>query len=63
MATEEPRNHWSEPLRYHCFEIPELKDGGKVRKVDDLADFCRERGLIEDCERPFGPGFKNLGAD
>lgn len=62
MATEEPRNHWTEPLRYHCFQI-ELKDNGRVRAVEDLAEFCGERGLIEDCERCFGPGFRNDGAD
>jgi hypothetical protein len=62
IAQETPRNHWSEELEYVVYLI-ELKDGGCVTLVKDLEEFARQRDLVEDCERPFGPGFRNNGAD
>jgi hypothetical protein len=62
VAIESLRNHWSEPLEYSVYQM-ELKDGGRVTGVPDLEKLARELGLVDDCERPFGPGFPNFGAD
>jgi len=62
IARETPRNHWSEELEYTVY-LMQLKDGARVTLVPDLEAFARERDLIESCERCFGPGYKNCGAD
>ena len=36
----------------------EIKDGGKVTKLESFEDFARSRGFIQSCERPFGAGFE-----
>jgi hypothetical protein len=62
IALESPRTHWTEELKYTVY-VMELKDGARVTLVPDLEAFARGRDLIEDCERCFGPGYKNCGAD
>jgi hypothetical protein len=52
MALEKPRAHWSEAPVYTAVEI-ELRENGTVRVIEDLEDFGRELGCIDDCERPF----------
>lgn len=55
FAVESDRSIPWEPV-YTVFDA-ELRDGGRVTEIPDFVKFARELGVIDDCEKPFGPGW------
>jgi hypothetical protein len=58
FAVEYPRRVPWEVEGFTVFEVP-LEDGGQVKEIHDFQTYARKLGVIEDCERPTGPGLEN----